>query len=103
VFKVVFTQAARLELVQAEDWYESEVAGLGRRFREAIDTVAKRISINARQFPVVFKSIRRALCVVSPSRYCSLLKAIPFLLSPVSTPAAPRRSGSAAHEMKIKV
>ena len=61
MFKVVFTQAARLELVQAEDWYESEVAGLGRRFREAIDTVAKRISINARQFPVVFKSIRRAL------------------------------------------
>jgi toxin ParE1/3/4 len=81
VFKVVFTQAARLQLVQAEDWYESEVAGLGRRFREAIDTVAKRISINARQFPVVFKSIRRALLrVVSPTRYCSLLKTILFFV-----------------------
>jgi hypothetical protein len=65
VFKVVFTQAARQESVKAEDWYENEVAGLGRHFREAIDTVAKRISTNARQFPVVFKSIRRAFASLS--------------------------------------
>jgi hypothetical protein len=61
VLKVVFTQASRLELIQAEDWYEGEVAGLGRRFREAVDTVAKRISTNARQFPFVFKTVHRAL------------------------------------------
>jgi hypothetical protein len=24
VFRVVFTQAARLELIEAQDWYESE-------------------------------------------------------------------------------
>jgi plasmid stabilization system protein ParE len=61
VFRVVFTQAARLELIDAQDWYESEAAGLGRRFREAIDTLAKRMTTNPRQFPVVFKNVRRAL------------------------------------------
>jgi len=61
VFRVIFTQAARAELIQAQDWYEGEVPGLGRRFRQAIDTLAERMSANPRQFPVVFKSVRRAL------------------------------------------
>ena len=61
MFRVIFTQAARAELIQAQDWYEGEVPGLGRRFRQAIDTLAERMSANPRQFPVVFKSVRRAL------------------------------------------
>jgi len=61
VFRVIFTQAARAELIQAQDWYEGEVPGLGRSFRQAIDTLAERMSANPRQFPVVFKSVRRAL------------------------------------------
>ncbi len=61
VFKVVFTQAARLELIEAQDWYESETTGVGRRFREAINAIAERMSVNPRQFPVVFKNVRRAL------------------------------------------
>jgi len=58
---VVFTQAAREELIEAQDWYEHEVTGLGRRFREAIDAIIQRTSQNPRQFPVVFKNVRRAL------------------------------------------
>jgi plasmid stabilization system protein ParE len=61
VFTVIFTQAARAELIEAQDWYESEAPGLGRRFREAIGALAERMSANPRQFPVVFKSVRRAL------------------------------------------
>ena len=61
VFTAIFTQAARAELIEAQDWYEAEAPGLGRRFREAIDTLAERMSTNPRQFPVVFKSVRRAL------------------------------------------
>jgi Helix-turn-helix domain of resolvase/Resolvase, N terminal domain len=62
-FTVIFTQAARAELIEAQDWYEGEAPGLGRRFREGIDTLAERMSANPRQFPVVFKSVRRALAV----------------------------------------
>jgi plasmid stabilization system protein ParE len=61
VFTVVFGHAARTELIEAQDWYEGEASGLGRRFRRAIDVLAERMSANPRQFPVVFKNVRRAL------------------------------------------
>ncbi len=83
VFTVIFTQAARAELIGAQDWYEDEAPGLGRRFREGIDTLAERMSANPWQFPVVFKSVRRAL-----------LKSKPYLSSPVSMPAAILCNGS---------
>jgi plasmid stabilization system protein ParE len=61
VAPVIFTPTARAELVDAQDWYENEVPGLGRRFRAAVDAVVQSMSLNSRQFPVVYKSIRRAL------------------------------------------
>jgi plasmid stabilization system protein ParE len=61
VVPVTFTPAARAELTDAQDWYESEVFGPGRRFRKAANALIQRMSANPRQFPVVYKSIRRAL------------------------------------------
>ena len=61
MYSVLFTPAARIELIEAQDWYEGEAPGLGRRFREAIDAVAERMSANPLQFPVVFKTVRRAI------------------------------------------
>ena len=61
MYSVIFTQAARKELFEAQDWYEGEVAGLGRRFRQAIEALIDRMSDNPRQFPIVFKNVRRAL------------------------------------------
>jgi len=61
VFPVVFTSAAREELIEAQDWYETEVPGLGRRFRAAIDSLVERMSANPRQFPIALKNVRRAL------------------------------------------
>jgi toxin ParE1/3/4 len=61
VHSVTFTQAAREELIQAQNWYENEAAGLGRHFRQAIDGLIDRVSDNPRQFPAVFRSTRRAL------------------------------------------
>ena len=58
---IVFTQAARDELMEAQDWYEGEATGQGRRFRHAIDALVERISDNPRRFPVVFRNARRAL------------------------------------------
>lgn len=57
---VIFTPTARTELIDAQDWYENEVPGLGRRFRTAVDAVVQRMSVNPRQFPVAYKNIRRA-------------------------------------------
>ena len=61
MYSVIFTQAARAELIEAQDWYESKAAGLGRRFRQAIDPLIERMGDNPRQFPTVFKNVRRAL------------------------------------------
>ena len=61
LFTVIFTQAARAELIEAQDWYEGEAPGLGRRFRQAINALTERMSANPRQFPVVYRSARRAL------------------------------------------
>ena len=60
MWPLIFTQAARAELIEAQDWYESEAAGLGRRFRVEIDRAVQRIVNAPYQFPVVFKTLRRA-------------------------------------------
>ena len=57
----IFTRPARAELIDAQDWYENEVPGLGWRFRAAVEAVIELVSTNPRQFSVVHKSIRRAL------------------------------------------
>ena len=60
-FPVIFTPAASAELIEAQDWYEAKVPGLGRRFCAAIDALVQRMSTNPRQFPIVLKNVRRAL------------------------------------------
>lgn len=61
MFTVIFTPAAQTELIEAQDWYETEAPGFGRRFRFAIDGLIERMSASPRQFPVTFKNVRRAL------------------------------------------
>ena len=60
-FPVAFTPRARAELIDAQDWYENEAPGLGRRFRAAVEAVIEQMSVNSRQFPVIYKDVRRAL------------------------------------------
>ena len=60
MWPVGFTDAARAELIDAQDWYEAEAPGLGRRFRAEIDSVVRRMADNPLQFPTVFKTLRRA-------------------------------------------
>jgi plasmid stabilization system protein ParE len=61
VYRVIFTLPARAELIDAQDWYENEAAGMGRRFRQAVDAVIERMSASPRQFPVIYRNVRRAL------------------------------------------
>ncbi len=64
--QVIFTPAAWDELIDAQDWYENEVPGLGRRFRAAVDELVERLRTNPWQFPVVYKTVRRGLLLRFP-------------------------------------
>ena len=52
--------AARLEAIEAQDWYEREAPGLGARFRTELDRQVERILANPLQFPLMLADIRRA-------------------------------------------
>lgn len=58
---VRFTPTASAELLQAQDWYENELPGLGQRFLESVTSAVERIADNPQQFPVIYKNIHRAL------------------------------------------
>ena len=59
MWTVLFTEVAGTELIEAQDWYEERVPGLGRRFRSEIDKAVARLAKDPEQFPVVFKALRR--------------------------------------------
>jgi plasmid stabilization system protein ParE len=61
VHPVIFTPIARQELMDACDWYDNESPGLRARFLAEVDNVVERVAANPNQFPVVRKTIRRAL------------------------------------------
>lgn len=67
MFNVVFTQAARAEPIDAQDWYEGEAPGLGHLFRAQIDSTVERMSANPLQFPVVYKTSAAPSCGVFPT------------------------------------
>ena len=58
--QVIFTPAARAELIDAEDWYENRLPGLGTRFREELGETVLRMRENPHQFPVVLRDVHRA-------------------------------------------
>ena len=98
MWPVRFTEAARAELIDAQDWYEAEAPGLGRRFRAEIDSVVRRMADNPRQFPMVFKTLRRARAKKFPYALFFLVEPEALLSSPVSTAAATPASGKSACE-----
>jgi hypothetical protein len=44
VWTVFFTEIASAELIEAQDWYEERLLGLGRRFRAEIDKAVARVA-----------------------------------------------------------
>ena len=59
---VVFSPAARAELLEARDWYAARDVELADRFIVEIETIVERIGTEPQQFPVVYQDIRRARC-----------------------------------------
>ena len=50
---VIFGPAARVEMIEASDWYEAHGTDLGRRFVAETDVVIQRIATQPMQFPIV--------------------------------------------------
>lgn len=80
MFPIIFTPAARAELIEAQDWYEAESPGLGRRFRAAIEALTERMSANPAQFPFALKNVRRALVQRFPYMLFFVVEEDGFLL-----------------------
>jgi toxin ParE1/3/4 len=57
---LIVTPAARAEIVDALEWYESQQEGLGHRFLRELEIGVGRVASNPAQFPHVFDDIRRA-------------------------------------------
>jgi hypothetical protein len=66
VWEVRFIPAARAELIYAQEKYEAKVPGLGPRFRAEIDRTVQRMASNPKEFPLIYKNVRRARVNVFP-------------------------------------
>jgi len=99
VWRVLFTEAARAELIEAQDWYEAEASGLGRRFRAEIETVVQRMADNPGNSPSSIKLSGGHTRGNSPTR--SFFSSSPTLSwsSPAFTAAATRVTGNGALEL----
>lgn len=52
---------AELDLADTYAWYEEHAKGYGNEFLDAVEEILKRIEANPRLYPIVYKSVRRAL------------------------------------------
>ncbi|HYP30815.1 MAG TPA: type II toxin-antitoxin system RelE/ParE family toxin [Burkholderiaceae bacterium] len=57
---VFFMPAARVEVTEAQDWYESRAKGLGAAFRREVERAVERLAEGPAHFPTVLRDVRRA-------------------------------------------
>jgi plasmid stabilization system protein ParE len=60
-YDLIVRPEAEAELVEAFNWYEQQVAGLGSRFMPAVDSAINSIHRDPLQYPIIYKTVRRAL------------------------------------------
>lgn len=58
---IVFNRLAALEYEEAVAWYEKEQNGLGLQFEVAVQNVLKQIETNPEHFPIVGRTVRKAI------------------------------------------
>ena len=58
---VQFRPVASRDVIDAVDWYETQLVGPGTRFFEDFDQVLSRIEASRGQFPNVYRDTHRAL------------------------------------------
>ncbi len=58
---MLFRPEARLELLDAQRWYEGNVSGLGEDFACVVDAALSAVKEAPRAFPVVYRDVRQAV------------------------------------------
>jgi len=72
--ELILRPDAEAELTEAFEWYEARVPGLGLEFIRSVDSLLNSISRNPLSYPIIYKTIRRALTRKFPLRFSSWLK-----------------------------
>jgi plasmid stabilization system protein ParE len=57
---IVFRESAARQFREAQDWYESQRAGLGAEFARSLEAVVNRIARQPEGAPLVWEDVRRA-------------------------------------------
>jgi plasmid stabilization system protein ParE len=60
-YELIIRPEAEAELSETYNWYENRAPGLGSEFLLAVDALLNSIARNPQQYPIVHKTIRRAL------------------------------------------
>jgi plasmid stabilization system protein ParE len=60
-YKLILRQEAERDLIEAYEWYEEKVPGLGTDFLAVIERTLESIQENPARFPVIYRYVRRAL------------------------------------------
>ena len=101
MYSIRFTQIARAELIEAQDWYEAEAPGLGGRLREAIDALTERMSANPCNFPCSTRTCTALSCAGFRTQYFLSSKMTPCLSWRVFMPAASPPTGKSEREARM--
>jgi plasmid stabilization system protein ParE len=75
VTRVVLLAEARVEALDAFNWYEEQRAGLGAVFRSAMDEAIARVRATPLAYPVQYRELRRVL--VNRFPYALFYRALP--------------------------
>lgn len=67
-FKIIIKAEARAEIINAFEWYESQLAGLGTKFKSELEYYLKRIQSNPELFQNVYKDFQHAVLKKFPFR-----------------------------------
>jgi plasmid stabilization system protein ParE len=57
---IIFVPKARVEVIEAHDWYEGKEKGLGSMFRREVALAIERLAESPLHFPKVARDVRRA-------------------------------------------
>ena len=60
-WQVTVRKAAETDLLEAARWYDMQSKGLGTEFLRAIEGCIAAISRNPRQYPILYRGVRRSL------------------------------------------
>ena len=63
---VKFHPDAKLEMIEAAKFYESQQNDLGKRFLEAVQSAVKHIQINPNLYQTIYENIRRCQTNIFP-------------------------------------